>query len=145
MWSCSGWSHSYKLPNGIVMFELDQDLKKEKAAIELYLKRSGETYKKLGASDVDFRIIGNNKSLVGYADVKVLDTTMKDSFPLSVDARKIIKLRDKRLSAVMIWYCIDGILYLPIEGLKGEARWCDVTGELTLYYNDKKLFKYVKP
>lgn len=142
---CPWRTYSYKLPDGFMIFELDQDLKKEKSAIELYLKRSGNKYKKLSPSDVDFRILNDSKSLVGYADVKVLDTTMKDSFPLSVDARKIIKLRDKRLSAVMIWYCIDGILYLPIEGLKGEARWCDVTGELTLYYNDKKIFKYVKP
>jgi len=126
------------------MFEQDQDINKEKWAIELYLRRLGGGYKKLSPDDVDFRILGENKSVIGYAEVKVLDTEMKDSFPLTVKARKIIKLRDKRLSAVMIWSCIDGIYYLPIEGLIGKALWSD-EGELILSFDNKKLFKYVRP
>ena len=126
------------------MFEQDQDITKEKQAIELYLRRLGGSYKKLSLDDVDFRILGENKSVIGYAEVKVLDTEMKDSFPLTVKARKIIKLRDKRLHAVMIWSCIDGIYYLPIEGLVGRATWSD-EGELMLSFDNKKLFKYVRP
>ena len=126
------------------MFEQDQDITKEKQAIELYLRRLGGSYKKLSPDDVDFRILGENKSVIGYAEVKVLDTEMKDSFPLTVKARKIIKLRDKRLHAVMIWSCIDGIYYLPIEGLVGRALWSD-EGELMLSFDNKKLFKYVRP
>jgi len=126
------------------MFEQDQDISKEKKAVELYLRRIGGSYKKLSPDDVDFRIIGENKSTIGYAEVSVLDTEMKDSFPLMVQARKIIKLRDKRLHAVMIWSCIDGIYYLPIEGLVGRASWSD-EGELMLSFDNKKLFKYVKP
>ena len=126
------------------MFEQDQDISKEKKAVELYLRRIGGSYKKLSPDDVDFRIIGENKSTIGYAEVSVLDTEMKDSFPLMVKARKIIKLRDKRLHAVMIWSCIDGIYYLPIEGLVGRASWSD-EGELMLSFDNKKLFKYVKP
>lgn len=126
------------------MFEQDQDITKEKKAVELYLRRIGGSYKKLSPGDVDFRIIGENKSTIGYAEVNVLDTEMKDSFPLMVQARKIIKLRDKRLHAVMIWSCIDGIYYLPIEGLVGRATWSD-EGELMLSFDNKKLFKYVRP
>ena len=126
------------------MFEQDQDITKEKQAIELYLRRLGGSYKKLSPDDVDFRIMGENKSVIGYAEVKVLDTEMKHSFPLTVKARKIIKLRDKRLHAVMIWSCIDGIYYLPIEGLVGNALWSE-EGELILSFDNKKLFKYVRP
>lgn len=126
------------------MFEQDQDINQEKKAVELYLRRIGGSYKKLSPDDVDFRIIGENKSTIGYAEVSVLDTEMKDSFPLMVQARKIIKLRDKRLHAVMIWSCIDGIYYLPIEGLVGRATWSD-EGELMLSFDNKKLFKYVRP
>ncbi len=126
------------------MFEQDQDISKEKKAVELYLRRIGGSYKKLSPGDVDFRIMGENKSTIGYAEVNVLDTEMKDSFPLMVQARKIIKLRDKRLHAVMIWSCIDGIYYLPIEGLVGRATWSD-EGELMLSFDNKKLFKYVRP
>jgi|TARA_R110000787_G_scaffold252731_1_gene358175 hypothetical protein len=125
------------------MFELDQDLKKEKAAVKLYLRRTSGTYKKLSPSDVDFRLFGENKSVIGYAEVKVLETEMKNSFPLTADARKIIKLRDKRLSAVMIWSCIDGILYLPVEQLEGDSNWSD-SGELILSFKNKKIFKYVR-
>ena len=124
------------------MFEVDQDIAKEKKAIELYLRRLGGSYKKLSPSDVDFRILGENKSVIGYAEVKVLNTEMKESFPLTVEARKIIKLRDKRLHAVMIWSCIDGIWYLPIEGLTGTASWSE-DGELMLKFENKKIFKYV--
>ena len=126
------------------MFEQDQDINKEKKAIELYLRRLGGTYRKLGIDDVDFRIQGENGAVIGYAEVKVLDTEMKDSFPLMVEARKIIKLRDKRLHAEMIWSCIDGIYYLPIEGLVGRALWSEEE-ELMLSFDNKKLFKYVKP
>ena len=126
------------------MFEQDQDINQEKKAVELYLRRIGGGYKKLSPGDVDFRIMGENKSTIGYAEVSVLDTEMKDSFPLMVQARKIIKLRDKRLHAVMIWSCIDGIYYLPIEGLVGRATWSD-EGELMLSFDNKKLFKYVRP
>jgi hypothetical protein len=126
------------------MFEQDQDINKEKKAVELYLRRLGGTYRKLGIDDVDFRIQGETGAVVGYAEVKVLDTEMKDSFPLLVEARKIIKLRDKRLHAVMIWSCIDGIYYLPIEGLVGRALWSEEE-ELMLSFDNKKLFKYVRP
>ena len=126
------------------MFEQDQDIKKEKKAIELYLRRLGGSYKKLSKDDVDFRIQGENGAVIGYAEVKVLDTEMKESFPLMVEARKIIKLRDKRLHAVMIWSCIDGIYYLPIEGLVGRALWSEEE-ELMLSFDNKKLFKYVRP
>ena len=126
------------------MFEQDQDIKKEKKAIALYLRRLGGSYKKLSKDDVDFRIQGENGAVIGYAEVKVLDTEMKDSFPLMVEARKIIKLRDKRLHAVMIWSCIDGIYYLPIEGLVGKGLWSEEE-ELMLSFDNKKLFKYVKP
>jgi len=126
------------------MFEVDQDIAKEKKAIELYLRRLGGSYKKLSPSDVDFRILGENKSVIGYAEVKVLNTEMKESFPLTVEARKIIKLRDKRLHAVMIWSCIDGIWYLPIQGLTGTASWSE-DGELMLKFENKKIFKYVRP
>ena len=126
------------------MFEQDQDINKEKKAIELYLRRLGGSYKKLSKDDVDFRIQGENGAVIGYAEVKVLDTEMKDSFPLMVEARKIIKLRDKRLHAVMIWSCIDGIYYLPIEGLVGRALWSEEE-ELMLSFDNKKLFKYVRP
>ena len=126
------------------MFEQDQDIKKEKTAMDLYLRRLGGTYRKLGTDDVDFRIQGETGAVVGYAEVKILDTEMKDSFPLMVEARKIIKLRDKRLHAVMIWSCIDGIYYLPIEGLVGRALWSE-EAELMLCFDNKKLFKYVRP
>ena len=54
------------------MFEPDQDLKKEKQAVELYLQRAGGTYKKLSPDDVDFRLYTNTKTNIGYAEVKVL-------------------------------------------------------------------------
>ena len=58
------------------MFEQDQDINKEKKAVELYLRRIGGSYKKLSPDDVDFRIIGENKiyywirrgKCVGYRD-----------------------------------------------------------------------------
>ena len=44
----------------------------------------------------------------------------------------------------MIWSCIDGIWYLPIEGLTGTASWSE-DGELMLKFENKKIFKYVRP
>ena len=126
------------------MFEKVQDINKEKNAIALYISLVGGNYKKLSPSDVDFRLLNDAGSLTGYAEVKVLSTSMREAFPLTVEARKIIKLRDKRLRAIMIWYCLDGILYSSIENLKGESFWDETSGELMLSYKDKKTFKYVR-
>ena len=144
MW-CGSWrTYSIQLYDELMIFDTDQDINKEKEAISLYLKVQKGTFKKLSPQDVDFRILSDNNNVIGYAEIKVLDTTMKDSFPLKVEARKIIKLRDKRLSAVMIWSCLDGILYLPIDGLSGSSYWDELTGELMLSYSNKKIFKYVR-
>jgi hypothetical protein len=126
------------------MFDIDQDPFREKQAVELYLKRTTNSYKKLSPTDVDFRILSESKSLIGYVEVKVLNSVMSNSFPLTVEARKIIKLRDKRLNAVMIWSCLDGILYLPIDNLYGDTDWDENTGELIICYKNKKPFKYVR-
>lgn len=129
----------------IKMFEVDQQLSKKKWAIDLYLNiRGGDKYQKLGHNDVDFRIKDENNNVISYAQVKVIDAPIAKAYPLTVDARKIIKLRDKRIKGVIIWACIDGIIYSTIEELQGETMWDKSSGELILSFNNKKKFKYVR-
>tara|TARA_B100000085_G_scaffold281482_1_gene308209 strand:+ start:1653 stop:2039 length:387 start_codon:yes stop_codon:yes gene_type:complete len=127
------------------MFEVDQQLPKKKWAIDLYLNtRGGDKYQKLGHNDVDFRIKDENNNAISYVEVKVLDNPLSSAYPLTVEARKIIKLRDKRIKGVIIWACIDAIIYSSIEELKGETFWDKATGELTLSFSNKRNFKYVR-
>ena len=77
-----------------MIFEKEQDLTQEKEAINTYVKLNGGSYKKLSAQDIDYKLFDQNKNLYAYAEIKVINTKISDSFPLSISARKILKLID---------------------------------------------------
>jgi hypothetical protein len=71
------------------------------------------------------------------------------AYPLPIQAKKLVKLSDKRLNPVAIWSCDDGIIYGKINNLAGELKWGENSphensNELMVYYNKQKAFKYVR-
>ena len=133
-------------------FETEQDLIREKKAIELFVNTLGGSYKKLDPFDIDYKIFDKKGNLIAYAEVKGRIRTMRAAYPLPISARKIVKLIDKRLAPVIIWSCEDGIIYGKANKLRGEIKWGGRSpregsiddAELIIYYDKQKELKYVR-
>ena len=135
-----------------MIFETDQDLKREHKAITTFVNTFGGSFKKLDPSDVDYKIFDSKGTLIAYAEVKARVRLMYNAYPLPINAKKIVKLVEKRLSPVVIWSCEDGIIYGKVNKLKGDIMWgnksphidsCD-SSELIALYDKQKELKYVR-
>ena len=136
----------------MTIFETDEDLRREKKAIELFVSLFGGSYQKLDPFDIDFKIFDKDKKLIAYAEVKGRIRTMRDAYPLPIAAKKIVKLIDKRLAPILIWSCEDGIIYGKANKLHGEIKWggrpprtgSSSDNELMVYYENQKELKYIR-
>lgn len=136
----------------MMIFETEQDLIRERKAIELFVKTFGGSYKKLDPLDIDYKILDKDGTLIAYAEVKGRIRTMHSAYPLPISARKLVKLIDKRIVPVIIWACEDGIIYGKANNLKGEVKWggrpprenSTLDDELMVYYEKQKELKYIR-
>lgn len=102
-------------------FESEQDLLRERKAIELFAALFKCTFQKLDPNDIDFKLFNADGTLIAYVEVKGRHRNIKDAYPLPIAARKLVKLFDKRLTGVVIWACDDGIIYGRAEKLRGQS------------------------
>tara|TARA_B110000261_G_C13037005_1_gene338707 strand:- start:268 stop:690 length:423 start_codon:yes stop_codon:yes gene_type:complete len=105
-------------------FEKQTDLQREMKAIKLFTDGFNGGFIKLGQNDIDFTILDGNHTVIAYAEVKGRNKTMQDAFPLPIAARKIVKLMDKSktVEPIVIWACLDGIIYGRIKKLGGVLK-----------------------
>lgn len=129
-------------------FETEQDLIREKKAIQTFVSVFGGSFKKLDPQDVDYKVFDKDGNLIAYAEIKGLIKTIYNAYPLPVAAKKLVKLVDKRLPPVVIWACEDGIIYGKANKLKGEIKWTQdnsfYDSELMVYYDKQKELRYVR-
>jgi len=133
-------------------FETETDLLRENKAIKLFVSILSGSFKKLDPNDIDFKVFDKDNKLIAYAEVKGRIRTMRDSYPLPISARKLVKLIDKRVSPVIIWACDDGIIYGKADNLYGDIKWggrpprvgSANDAELMVYYDKQKGFKYIR-
>jgi len=133
-------------------FETETDLLRENKAIKLFVSIFSGSFKKLDPNDIDFKVFDKDNKLIAYAEVKGRIRTMRDSYPLPISARKLVKLIDKRVSPVIIWACDDGIIYGKADNLYGDIKWggrpprvgSANDAELMVYYDKQKGFKYIR-
>jgi hypothetical protein len=134
-----------------MIFEKQEDLDREKKAIDLFSKTFGWGYEKLGLTDVDFKLTKNG-ALFAYAEVKGRLTPIKDAFPLPIAVRKLVKLMDKRIHGIIIWACNDGIIYADAKKITGGISWGGRAkregsvndNEFMAYFENAPAFKYIK-
>lgn len=136
----------------MTIFETEQDLSREKKAIETFVKIFGGSFKKLGPLDIDYKVFDKDGKLIAYAEVKGRLKSMKTAYPLPVALSKLGKLIDKRLNPVLIWACDDGIIYGKVFSLIGEVRFSGRPpregaandAEMIVYFDKQKELKYVR-
>jgi hypothetical protein len=123
-------------------FETEQDLIRERKAIEKFVSIFGGSFQKLSQNDIDYKVFDKDKKLIAYVEVKGRLRNIANAYPLPIECRKLTKLMDKRLNPVVIWACDDGIIYGQIKEIRGEISCNDA--ELMAYYDKQKAFKYVR-
>ena len=119
-----------------------EELRREKRAIDLFVNMFSGSYQKLDQNDIDYKVFSADGQLIAYAEVSSRVRTMRDAYPLPIQAKKMIKLTDKRLNPVAIWSCEDGIIYAKVKGLTGTVQWED--DEFVMYFEKQKQFKYIR-
>jgi hypothetical protein len=123
-------------------FESEQDIHREQKAITKFIELFHGSFKKLDDNDIDFKVFDSEGNHIAYAEVKGRMKTIQDAFPLPVAARKLVKLADKRLNPVMIWACLDGIVYCKVKNIKGNIQWGGRKPRPGSY-NDEELMVYL--
>ena len=136
----------------MTIFETEQDLIREKKAINTFVNVFGGSFKKLGPQDIDYKVFDKDGNIIAYAEVKGRLKSMKVAYPLPVALSKLSKLIEKRLNPVLIWACDDGIIYGKVFKLIGEVRFGgrfpreggNTDAEMMVYFEKQKELKYVR-
>ena len=136
----------------MTIFETEQDLIREKKAIETFVKIFGGSFKKLAPLDIDYKVFDKDGTLIAYAEVKGRLKTMKTAYPLPVALSKLSKLIEKRLNPVLIWACDDGIIYGKVFSLVGQVKLggrptregANTDVEMMVYFDEQRSLKYVR-
>lgn len=132
-----------------VRFETDKDLTREEAAIKLLCDKGNAKYYKLDENDVDFRVESEQKTY--YVEVKGRNRNEQECYPLPLAARKMVKLCDKQAPAVIVWDCLDAIIYGNVKEIQSIAKYggrkprqgsCN-DEEYMLYFNKQEGLKTI--
>jgi hypothetical protein len=91
------------------VFETKEDLEREHLAITLFCKKFIAKWSKLEKFDIDYKVTRDGR--VCYVEVKGRNRTMSGAYPLPLAARKMVKLVDKGEQSIIIWDCLDGLIY----------------------------------
>jgi hypothetical protein len=126
----------------ILNLESEEELRREKKAIELFVSLFNGSFQKLDPNDIDYKIFDKDKKLIAYAEVRSRFKSIYDAYPLPISAKKMVKLMDKRLNPVVIWSCDDGIIYSKISHLTGTVQF--ESDDFVMYFDKQKSMKYVR-
>jgi hypothetical protein len=125
-----------------MIFERQEDLDREEKAIKKFVSLFSGTYKKLTQFDLDFEIFLDGK-FICFAEVKGRKGRYMDtSYPLPIAVKKLVKIQEKRSNCVLIWSCIDGIVYGKYRKLKGVITFGGMITPREGSTNDRELMAY---
>jgi len=114
----------------------------KKRVIDMFVSKFNGTYKRLSPKDADYRIYDKDGEIIAYAEIRIIDKPMSKAYPLPMSARKIVKVCDKMLNPVVIWGCLDGIIYGNPTKISGVSSYID--NEIMLHYMKQKELKYYR-
>lgn len=125
----------------MMISETEEDIRREKKAIELFSTTFGFTFQKLSPQNY-YKVFNAKGELIAYAEVKGRIRTMRTAYPLPISANKLTDIFNKRMPPIVIWSCEDGIIYGKANKLKGEIKVSD--SELIVYYDRQKPLRYIR-
>jgi hypothetical protein len=133
-------------------FETEQDLIRERKAVERFVSIFKGGFEKLSPDDIDYKIFDKKGTLIAYVEVKGRLKNISRAYPLPISIFKVTKLWAKRLNPTVIWACDDGIIYGKLKELHGtvcvggrkprDGSPYDI--ELMVYYDKQKALKYIR-
>lgn len=135
-------------------FETSKDISRENEAIKKYIdvnRQYNFSYKKLGANDIDFALLKDNRQ-VALVEVKGRNKNIADAFPLPIALRKVAKMQEETQNAIIIWSCLDGIIFALTRDLKGIIKYggrkpregSANDQEIMIYYDNQDKFTILK-
>lgn len=116
-------------------------------SVDLFVNRFGGSHRKTVPGDVGYRIYDASGDHISYASTVVVQSRISNAYPITVPARTVLKLYDKRLNAVVIWVCDDGIIYGKVDKLVGQIKsGKPLSGgeDMIIEYAKQKELKYIK-
>jgi len=133
-------------------FETEQDLIRERKAIERFVSIFKGSFEKLSPDDIDFKVFDKDGTLIAYVEIVGRLKNISRAYQLPISISKVSKLWSKRLNPTIIWACDDGIIYGKLRELEGSIR---IGGrkprdgsaydiELMVYYDKQKPLKYIR-
>jgi hypothetical protein len=123
-------------------FETQEDRDREEKAIKRFVKSFSGTFQKLGDWDLDYQVFNDGK-FICFAEVKGRKGRYMDtSYPLPIAVKKLIKMQEKKGNCVIIWACLDGIVYGKYRKLKGQISFGGMTKPREGSTNDRELMAY---
>ena len=83
------------------------------------------------------------RKFICFAEVKGRKGRYMDtSYPLPIAVKKLVKIQEKRSNCVLIWSCIDGIVYGKYRRLKGDISFGGMITPREGSTNDRELMAY---
>ena len=126
-------------------FETEQDLIRERKAIERFVSIFKGSFEKLSPDDIDYKIFDKSGTLIAYVEIVGRLKNISRAYQLPISISKVSKLWSKRLNPTIIWACDDGIIYGKLKDLKGEIRIGSAYDtEPMAYYDKQKALKYIR-
>jgi hypothetical protein len=122
-------------------FETKKDIDRENNAIALFCKKFSADWEKLSENDIDFKVTKDDK--VCYIEVKGRNKNLSDAYPLPLAGRKMVKLVDKGYQSIIIWDCIDVLIYGNTKEIVSQGK---IGGRKPRYgsHNDQEFMLYFK-
>lgn len=103
------------------IFEQQKDIDRENRAAEVFCKLYGFNKMKKGRFDLDFDIY-NKGVKIAVLEVKGRNRNLAEAYDLPLAERKFDKMMSEDVKKIILWDCLDGMIYGDLEKLSCTSR-----------------------
>jgi|15BtaG_2_1085339.scaffolds.fasta_scaffold00315_22 hypothetical protein len=118
----------------------------KRGTMDLFVSIFDGTYVSVPNQKDLVEVFDSNGSLIATALIVEGEGEIKDSYPLTISARKLLPTLSNRMTVVIIWSCSDGIIYGRLNQIEGSIKWAGHKnyGEPACYFYKQTNLKYKK-
>ena len=103
------------------IFEQQKDIDRENRAADVFCKLYGFNKMKKGRFDLDFDIYNKGKK-IAVLEVKGRNRNLAEAYDLPLAERKFNKMMSEDVKKIILWDCLDGMIYGDLEKLSCTSR-----------------------